>query len=199
MDANSFLMGGGSSSAKFEHVGASVTGRIARNPEVRQQTDLTTGDPKTWPSGDPKMQLIVALQTSYRDPAIADDDGIRSVYIKGKSLTEAVRDAVKKSGAGGLETGGTLTVTYVADGEVTKRGFNPPKQYSADYQPPATKKANDWLLSGSGNASPPAPSTTKPATQAAPQGIDPAVWSGLSATQRQALLAAGGQEALPPF
>lgn len=179
MDANSFLMGGGTASAKFEHIGSSITGRIARAPEVRQQTDLTTGEPSTWPSGEPKMQLVIALQTDQRDPETPDDDGIRAVYVKGKSLTEAVRSAVKKAGAKGIEVGGTLTVTYVSDGEVTKRGFNPPKLYSATYAPPSAQAANEFL----GVTQPPA---------------DPL--AGLTDAQRQAILAASAsQTSTPPF
>lgn len=141
--ADQFLMGGSVTSAKFESINDSVTGTIVEEPEVRQQTDLDTGLPKTWPDGRPMMQLVVTLQTELHEDA--DDDGLRRVYVKGKSLTEAVRDAVRKAGAKGLEVGGRLQVVYVGDGEVKKRGFNPPKLYLAQYARPSGQESNAFL------------------------------------------------------
>lgn len=143
-NADAFLMGGGATSAKFEAPGDTISGTIAEAPEVRQQTDIATGDPTFWPSGDPKMQLVVTLQTNLKDDA--DDDGKRRIYVKGKSLTEAVREAVKKTGARGLETGGTLSVTYTGDGQASQRGFNPPKLYTATYARPDTSQASGQFL-----------------------------------------------------
>lgn len=138
--AEQFLLGGGGKSAKFETVGTTVTGTIAAPPQVRQQTDMTSGAPLTWDNGDPKMQLVVQLQTSER--LDGDDDGIRNLYVKGskdpasKSLHAAVAGAVQAAGAKGLEVGGTLTVQYTGDGVSKTRGFNPPKQYAASYKAP---------------------------------------------------------------
>jgi hypothetical protein len=38
MDPNDFLMGGGAKSAALPTIGTTVSGRIVRAPEVRQQT-----------------------------------------------------------------------------------------------------------------------------------------------------------------
>jgi hypothetical protein len=138
--AETFLLGGGGKSAKFENVGDSVTGTIASPPEVKQQTKMGTGDPLTWDNGDPKMQLVVALQTTLREDG--DDDGIRNLYVKGskkpesQSLHAAVAGAVAAAGAKGLDIGGTLTVTYIGNGVSTTVGFNPPKKYQATYKAP---------------------------------------------------------------
>lgn len=159
-----FLMaGGGVPSAKFERPGASVTGTIA-DLQVRQQTDVRTREPLTWPNGDPKMQLVVTLNTTQRDPTIEDDDGQRRIYVKGKRLTDATRDAVKTVGAKGLEIGGTLTVTYVRDGQAAGVGISPPKEYSVTYQRPNT--SGDFL--GTGAAAPAA--APAPQAAAAPNG-----------------------------
>lgn len=164
--ADAFLLGGGGKSAKFETVGATVTGTIANPPQVRQQTDMTTGSPLTWDNGDPKMQLVVQLQTAER--VDSDDDGIRNLYVKGskdpasKSLHAAVAGAVQAAGAKGLEVGGTLTVQYVGDGVSKTRGFNPPKQYAATYKSP---DAGEFL--GTGQA----------ATAAQPQPTAPPEWA----------------------
>lgn len=138
-NANDFLLGGGSASAKFEFINDTITGTIT-NQEVRQQTDIGNGEPLTWPNGDPRMQLVVTLQTDLRDDD--DDDGLRSLYVKGskkpgsKSLHDAVAGAVRNAHAKGLQDGGTLTVTYVGDEPSSTRGFNPRKLYEATYKAP---------------------------------------------------------------
>lgn len=189
MNANDLLMGSGSKSAAFPTIGTSVSGRIVREPKAQQQTDPKDGSFKTFANGDPMMQLVVQIQTDERDATDADDDGIRALYVKGKMLA-AVRDAVKAAGAKGLEVGGELTVTYVADGEKTNKAFNAPKLYTATYRPPAGEAANSLLM---GNA----PASPAPAAQAAPSpagqppsGVDPAVWNAMGADQRASVLAA---------
>jgi hypothetical protein len=138
--AEQFLLGGGGRSAKFDTVGASITGTVASAPEVKQQTDMSTGKPLTWDNGDPRLQLVVTLQTTLHDEA--DDDGIRKLYVKGskdpasKSLHAAVAGAVQAAGAKGLDIGGVLTVTYIGNGVSKTPGFNPPKQYQATYKAP---------------------------------------------------------------
>jgi len=173
-DANDFLMGGGVASAKFAAIGASVSGTICRPPEIQQQTDFTTGEPKFWEDGKPRQQLQVQLQTTERDPEVDHDDGVRAVYVKGQ-MQKAVREAVKKSGAKGLEIGGTLTVTYIGDGVATRGSA--PKQYTATYIPAASAAANEFLNQGEqpAQASAPAPAAA-PASPWANQGPQPA-WS----------------------
>ncbi|MEV8045911.1 hypothetical protein AB0P02_19000 [Streptomyces griseoluteus] len=137
MDANSFLMGGGGApTAKFPSIGTVVGGRITEPPKVEQQRDIQTGEMKTWNNGDPMMQLVVTVQTDDRDPAIEDDDGKRRIFVKGQ-MKNAVADAVRITGAKGLEVGGILRVRYSHDGEKKKVGFNAPKQYDAHYTPAA--------------------------------------------------------------
>jgi hypothetical protein len=177
--ADQFLMGGGSASAKFEAYGDTTEGTIVDPPEVSQQTDPKDGSLKFWPSGDPRMQLIVTLQTTLKDDP--DDDGKRRIYIKGKSLTEAVREAVRASGAKGLEVGGTLSVTYVAEGPQQNKALNPPKLYTAAYKRPDTTQATGEFLGVTPQPAPAAVPSTQPA-QPTPQqvaalkaaGIDPA-------------------------
>jgi hypothetical protein len=136
--ADDFLMGGGGApTAKFAAPGASVGGRITEKPTVEQQRDISTGEKKFWSDGNPMMQLVVTVQTNERDPEVEDDDGKRRIFVKGQ-MKQAVADAVRAVGGRGLEPGGTLTVTYSHDGEVKQRGFNPPKQYRAQYVPAAT-------------------------------------------------------------
>lgn len=182
--ANEVLMGGGIPAAKFEKPGDSVTGTIDAEPQARQQTDFTTGEPLTWPSGDPRMQVVVTLATGQRDPSVEDDDGLRAVYIKGKSLTAAVREAIRKTGAKGLEKGGRLTVIYTQDGPVEKRGLNPPKLYSASYTPPSAAAVSAVLET---------PEPAQPVTGGLPESALEAALGNLSPEVKAALLAQAGK------
>lgn len=152
IDPNNLIMGGGSRSAKFDAPGVTVGG-VIEDISAKQQTDFTTGEPLTWPNGDPKMQVLVRVQTDAQESD--DDDGVRTIFVKGKSLTNAVRDAVRGAGAKGLEVGGTLTVTYTGDGVSEKRGINPPKLYAAQYtKPNQAAAANTALGLNQGTATP---------------------------------------------
>ncbi len=144
MSNNPWDLGGdGGNSFAFEHVGDSVTGQIVSLTE-QQQTDLQTGEPKTFSNGQPMLMYRVALATQLRDPGNPADDGRRDIYLKGsrksgcQSSLAAVLDAVRATTGGtALEPNATLTVTYVGDGPQAQRGFNPPKLYSAQYIRPA--------------------------------------------------------------
>ncbi|HET6856956.1 MAG TPA: hypothetical protein VFH94_07665 [Streptomyces sp.] len=136
--ADDFLMGGGGApTAKFPLPGTAVGGRITEKPTVEQQRDISSGDKKFWSDGNPMMQLVVTVQTDERDPQLEEDDGRRRLFVKGQ-MKNAIADAVRGSGARGLEVGGALVVTYSHDGTASQRGFNPPKQYTAQYTPAAT-------------------------------------------------------------
>lgn len=136
LDPNDWLMSGGAKSAKFETIGTVVSGVIVSPPDVRQQTDFTTGALKVWDDGKPMMQLVVTVDTGKPDPNDPEDDGLRSFYIKG-AMQAAVKDAVRKAKAKGLQVGGTLAIKYTGDGVPKQRGLNPPKQFAAQYTPPA--------------------------------------------------------------
>jgi hypothetical protein len=149
--ADQFLLGGGGSSAKFDHIGDSVTGVII-STDVQQQTDITTGAPLTWDNGDPRQQLVVRLQTNQRDPENRDDDGVRAVYVKGskkagtRSMHDAVATAVRAAGGKGLEEGGTLTVKFVGEEPPSQRGLSPRKLWEATYvQPDRAAQSGSFL------------------------------------------------------
>lgn len=206
-DANALLMGSGAPAAKFDHIGASISGVVAREPEAKPQTDFRTGTPEVWPDGSAKMQILIQLQTSERDPSRPNDDGTRTVYVKGKYLTDAIRQAVRQAGADGVHTGGILTVTYTQDGPA-KPGLSAPKLYAAQYTPPATSFAgvagpaadDPWSAPAAQTATTSVLGTPAAAIPPAPVGIDAATWAAMAPDQRQRVLAAlAPTAATPPF
>lgn len=136
VDANELLLSSGVRSASFSKIGDSVSGVILAKPEVQQQRDFTTGEPKVYSDGNPRLQIRVVLSTEQRDPEDPDDNGERAVYIKG-AMQKAVAAAVRKAGATGLQVGGKLAIKYTGDGVPAQRGLNPPKLFAARYEAPA--------------------------------------------------------------
>lgn len=140
-----FLSGGGSGrSAKFESIGDTIKGTVI-DAEVAAQTDFATGVPLTWDNGDPKMQLVITVQTDARDDS--DDDGKRKVYLKGaksnpQSGAGALAEAMRKAGAKEPLPGGEIAIRYTGDGTPPKVGFHAPKLYAVIYTPPPSAVAS---------------------------------------------------------
>lgn len=173
-EANATLMGGGSTTAaRFTTVGDTFSGSVVsvvvyQEKEFNKQTRRPDGPLKFYPSGDPIMSVAAEIATSLRDDA--DDDGRRKIYIQGKRMKTAVREAVSAAGAKGLEAGGQLSVTFTGVDAQTEA-----RCYSATYTPPT----------GLGEAPPAAPAApVAPVAPAAPA-------DGPTAEQIAALKAAG--------
>lgn len=173
-DSSNFLFGGSAKYASFPTIGTTYSGAITDTPVETQRTDIKDGTPLTWDNGKPITQLEVKIQTGNPDENDPDDDGVRKLYIKGKSMTNAVRDAVKAAGSKKLEVGGRLTVTYIDNGVSSTKGFTPPKLYSASYEAP---NASESFLSD----------RSDPWESAAPAPLP----TGLSDEAKAALEAAG--------
>jgi hypothetical protein len=177
--ADQFLLGSKTRSASFETIGDTVTGVIL-STAVQQQTDIHSGAPLSWDNGDPRMQLVVRLQTSLREEPDENgipDDGVRAVYVKGskktgtRSMHDAVATAVRQAGGKGLEEGGTLTVTFVGEEPPSQRGLSPRKLWEATYvQPDRAAQSGSFLGTTESATYPPADVTGVPfaATPAAP-------------------------------
>lgn len=176
---NDFLMGGGGApTATFKDapIGRKYVGKILAS-EVTQQTEMKTGEPKFWKDGNPMMQAVITIQTDERNLDIEDDDGQRRLFVKGE-MQKAVREAIKESGAKGLEVGGLLAVAYIGDGVPPEKGLNAPKLYKAQYRAPDPVAATNDMLGTSAPAAPPTPQPVAqptPATQPAPHAAAPAV------------------------
>jgi len=140
---------GGAKAAKFESLGDKIEGVIV-SAEAKPQTDIESGEVKTWSDGRPMLQWVIVLATSLRDDDA--DTGERTLYAKGGKFTpasgsgvsmmEAIKEAVSASGAKLLEEGGTLAVAHTGLGEKKNKAYSAPKLYAARYTPPAPRAAS---------------------------------------------------------
>lgn len=180
-DGNDLLMGSGYPAAKFPTPGTTVAGVVVGQPRSQQQLDYATKKPEFWDDGRPKMQVVVNLRTDLRDPSVPHDDGMRSLYIKGKNLTQAVRHAVRSSGCSKLDSGGRLEITYTGDGVATNG--KPPKEYAATYRAPVNADMSKVLRDTQAQAD---PDVIPPC----PPGMDEVKWRDLDPDSRARIMAA---------
>jgi len=142
-------LAGGSKSWKPENIGDQISGIITDAKRV-QQTDFTSGDPLTWSDGSPRMQTVIELQTDERNDD--DDDGVRSVWLKGGRNYEAAQgsgqsgevalaEAAKEAKVETIEEGGKLTMRMTGFSKPTTRGYQPAKLYAAKYEAPKASLA----------------------------------------------------------
>lgn len=111
---NADLMGGSARSAfgRDAKQGDQISGEIIAVTR-RQRKDRQTGKPLFWVnrkpstvgSGQPVLDSIVIVQTDLQDDD--EDDGLRALYMD-REVQTALRSAVRKAGAGGIEIGGVL-------------------------------------------------------------------------------------------
>lgn len=139
-DANDVLFGTNAPTAKFDDPGTTFTGTIATPPRSFHEREydpnnIGGGAPKYFPSGDPIYGLTIDIQTTLRDPSIQNDSGLRTIYVQGKRLKDALRDAVRAAGAQKLEVGSEITVTFThREDPMDKRSA---KHWTVNYVPVA--------------------------------------------------------------
>jgi hypothetical protein len=124
---------------KGDEFGKRVSGRVV-NAEVKQATDID-GKPKFFDSGEPRMELVIDLQTDERDPAIEGDDGVRRIYASGGkyvaaegtgvAMRDAIAKAMKDAGLTSLNETVKLTVAYSGLGVQDRAGYSQPRLYVA--------------------------------------------------------------------
>jgi hypothetical protein len=139
---------------KGDEFGKRVSGRVV-NAEVRQQTDID-GKLKFFESGEPRMELVIDLQTDERDPTIESDDGIRRIYASGgkaeaeqgtgMSMRDAIAKAMKDAGLTSLNESVKLTVAYSGVGKPPGVGLNGMRLYVAKAEAVGGSVSVDDLL-----------------------------------------------------
>ena len=157
-----------SKGAKFEQPGTSISG-IIENVTANQIRDFKTRQPKFFDDGQPQMQVLVTINTGVTDPMVEDDDGRRTVYIKGFGLQRhAGLQALHNAGlrkAAEVRPGDRFTATFTGFGEANP-GMNAPKlfEYVIEHQSPADLAMNQPQQPGMQQAQP-----AYPQQQYAPQ------------------------------
>lgn len=143
----------GSKSWSPQEIGDKIAGTILAINR-KSQTDFTTGEPLTWSDGSPRLQTVIELQTDER--ADEDDDGIRTLWLKGGKNFEpqtgsgtsgevALAAAAKEAGVKSIDEGGVLKFAFTGIAKPTTRGYQGAKLYQAHYTPPVQSVATDDL------------------------------------------------------
>ena len=170
-----------SKGAKFEQPGTSISG-IIENVTANQIRDFKSRQPKFFDDGQPQMQVLVTINTGVTDPMVEDDDGRRTVYIKGFGLQRhAWLQALHNAGlrkAAEVRPGDRFTATFTGFGEA-KPGMNAPKlfEYVIEHQSPADLAMNQPQQPGMQQAQPAYPQqqyAPQQPMQAPNQGYQPA-------------------------
>jgi hypothetical protein len=187
-----FSPGGKAAKFPLDAPGTTVEGVITRVHPPEPQVDFDTQQPIPG-----KLQIRIEVQTQQHDDN--DDDGIRTLYVRGW-MTGAIGDALRKQGVAEPEVGAKLAVTYTGTGPSKRPGLSGPKLFTASYTPSA------------GHFDPPAKRTLLDNGQAAPQqsvpqdapipadppkGIDPQAWANMPHDAKQAI--ANTIAGMPPF
>lgn len=142
------LLAGNSAKAYFganSQPGDTVTGVIEKI-ETTQVNDFQTKQPAFWNDGRPKEQIHVIIQTQLRDPSVEDDDGRRSLWVKGWGIQlKAFREACRQAGVKIPKPGDTITERFVGLGQ---RGDapQPPKVFEFHIEPASSVNS---LVNGS--------------------------------------------------
>lgn len=171
MSAFDFFAPRASHSWKFTNPGDTHTGTITEVSDARQATEYGSNELAYWDKERtrPKMQVAVTLDTAERDPQDASDTGKRTLWVvedgRSGSILSAIRQAVHQAGAGTIDIGGQLTVTFSGFDPNSKNPQNPRKIYTASYVPPAPAGG---MFTNQAPAQPAAPAPAAPAPVAQP-------------------------------
>lgn len=109
-------------------IGTTYVGKVLAPASLVQSRDFETGDPATWPDGNPKMAVVIKLEV---------DGELRSLWAAKPSAMFAALVAAQKEAGQRIGEGGTLHVKYTGDVPNAKNPrLNAAKQYACRYTPP---------------------------------------------------------------
>lgn len=188
------LAGGSKSAFTSDSLpGDTITGAVV-SVDYKQVNDFNAGEPAYFPSGDPKMQFVIVIQTDQRDDE--DDDGRRTIYIpawgsKKQALVDAMRAEGMRKASEAFATGNIFTATFVEELQKQNpqtRARYREKVYTYRIQrgslAAADRDVDPWAATTQQ-----APAATQPAPQAAPAPAAPAPAPAPAAPQAPAMQA----------
>lgn len=148
-EVDPFSLGG--QIAKFVKIGHEYTGQVV-SYSVRKQTDMDTGEVKTWTTGEPIDEVWVTMQITEDDKVnwghtwdwdgeqfnqvdIEDDDGLRTLIVKG-GLWNPFKNALRANKMKLRDTpGSTVHAVHTGKGKPSKKGYKPPKLFTVEITP----------------------------------------------------------------
>lgn len=140
------LMGPTAKSAKFTRPGDTYSGQVV-SVSVRQATEFGTGKPLVFDDGNPREQVVFIIATDLQEDP--DDDGHRSVYVKGWGPQMRALRAAKATLGRNPRPGDRFTATYAGDGDRPAQGGFAPKLFEYGFVPgtePAPSAELDRLI-----------------------------------------------------
>jgi hypothetical protein len=167
----------GSSSPHPTPIGEEIEGIIVAVHPPEPQTDLKTREPIPG-----KFQIRIDLQTELRDPEATDDDGKRTLYVKGW-MTGAIADALKKANTEEPALGAKLKVKLTGTAAPMRPGIEGAKQFSAVYTP----SGNFFAGNGAGAQVVKTEQADAAIPADPPAGIDAAAWQSMPLPAKQAI------------
>jgi hypothetical protein len=124
-DHDPFAKGGGPPSATLKDVGDFVEGTIVK-VEHKNDTDLATGEVKTFPDGNPKPVIVVHLDT--RDGPMRD-------FVKGRAVSEFRQKVWAVEGEGnGPQAGANYKRAITRIDPPKKKGYSGEKVSEITYR-----------------------------------------------------------------
>ena len=178
------LAGGSKSAFTSDSLpGDTITGAVV-SVDYKQVNDFNTGEPAYFPSGDPKMQFVIVIQTDQRDDE--DDDGRRTIYIpawgsKKQALVDAMRAEGMRKASEAFATGNIFTATFVEELQKQNpqtRARYREKVYTYRIQrgalAAADRDVDPWATTQPAQAPAPAPAPAAPAAPAPQAAAAPA-------------------------
>lgn len=130
---------GGGPSIKFNVIGESVVGTIARDvtdADIRQQTEVMTGRPQTYRDGRPKLAMVVPIQLAQLTAEFPE--GVADWWVKGADrdeLLHAMTAAGVQPDPDGVyrpKGGDQISITYTHDNP-GRAGMSPAKIKAVQY------------------------------------------------------------------
>jgi hypothetical protein len=122
--------------AKFEHLGDKYIGKI-KSVTRQQQRDFDTGKGMVWDNGDPRLQLVITLDTADGDVVLYAKGGkFDAVEGEGATMEVAIVAAVQAAGAESIDPGAELAVAYTGRGKPIRTGAQGAKLFVAAYKVP---------------------------------------------------------------
>jgi hypothetical protein len=134
----------------FDQIGATIVGRVIEKPRVVKGEKLDG-------SGEEESLVIAvevlpntAIMAGKKDDRVPASVGeIVSIWVKPfGNLTAMLVQALSAYRHDEPAVGAILAIRYTHDGEQTKRGMNPPKQYFVEYRAPQPIAQGQSLIGG---------------------------------------------------